>query len=251
VVVTAGHERDAHRQVIDDAAEVVERHTIRTQQDEVLLRRVQDVDPALDLVHPTRGSVVRRAEPNHVARVRILGRIGTVPPRALKAEAVLGAALLVRFARGCDFVFRRIATIRVARSDQRFGVVGVNVEALALDVGAVVPTDFRALVPIETEPPHGVEHDLDALFGAALTVRVLDSKDERAVVLARPEPAVQRGPHPADVQIPRGGRRKPNANFRHGRRATRPSRWGQAKEIALTPTGRVITLSRSWERPRF
>jgi hypothetical protein len=41
-------------------------------------------------------------------------------------------------------------------------------------------------------------------------------------VLARPQPAVQRRPDTADVQIPRGRWRKPNANFRHGRRATRP-----------------------------
>ena len=67
-----------------------------------------------------------------------------------------------------------------------------------------------------------LEHDLDALLGAALAVGVLYPKDERAVVLARPQPAVQSRPHTADMQIPSGRRCKPNANFRHGQRATRP-----------------------------
>ena len=222
VIVAAGDQRDAHRQVIDHAAEVVEGHSIGAQQDEVLLSGVEDVDLALDLVHPAGGSLMRGPEPNHVGGVRILGRVGAVSPRALETEAVLGAALLMCFPRGGDLPLRRVAAIGVARLDQLLGVLRVHAEALALYVGTVVTSDSRAFVPVQAEPPHGFQHDLNALLGAALAVGVLDAEDERAVVLARPQPTVQSCPHPADVQVTRGRGREPNANFRHGRRATCP-----------------------------
>ena len=88
--------------------------------------------------------------------------------------------------------------------DQTFGELRVDVKALALHVRTVVATDLWAFVPIEAEPAHRFEHDLDAFVRAALPVRVFDSQNERAAVAASPEPAVEGRPHATDVQVASG-----------------------------------------------
>ena len=160
------------------------------------------------------------AEANHVTRLRVWGRLTPVAPRTLKAETILGPALLVRFARGGNLFLGRVAAIGVAGFDQLLGIRGVDVETLALHVRAMVASQFGALVPVEAQPAHRFQHDLDALVGAALAIGILDPQNERALVSARPEPAVECGSHAADVQVARRRRGKANANCGHGGRAT-------------------------------
>ena len=77
-----------------------------------------------------------------------------------------------------------------------------------LQVRPVVAADIRPLVPFEPEP---FETAQDALVGVARRTRrvgILDAEHENAVVLARVEIVVERGPRPADVEMPRRARRE-------------------------------------------
>ena len=82
------------------------------------------------------------------------------------------------------------------------GLVGV--EALGLEVGARVASDFRTFVPVEVEPLHGVQDDLDVLFGRAFGVGVLDAQDEGAAHRAGECPVIDCGARAADMQTPSG-----------------------------------------------
>ena len=57
----------------------------------------------------------------------------------------------------------------------------------------------RALVPVELEPPEGVEHLRDVLGRGALAIGVLDAEDERTARLPGDEPVVQCRPRSSDV----------------------------------------------------
>ena len=82
------------------------------------------------------------------------------------------------------------------------GLVGV--EALGLEVRARVAADLGALVPVEVEPLHGVQDDLDVLFGRTLGIGVLDAQDEGAARCAGECPVIDCGARAADVQASSG-----------------------------------------------
>ena len=68
------------------------------------------------------------------------------------------------------------------------------------------------LVPVEAEPGHTVEDDLNGGLGGAFTIGVLDAQQELALVLSRLQPAVESGADAADVQVAGRARGKARAD---------------------------------------
>src|SRR5262249_53288070 len=143
----------------------------------------------------------RRAQAQHVRLVRLIRAIAA---GARIAEAVLAAGALLVFGTGAREVLRAAVTaIRGARRNQALGERAVNMEPLHLEVGPELAPDERPLVPVEPEPAHRLEDRVDRRLGAAALVGVLDAQDERAAVLARPQPVVERGARAPEVQVAR------------------------------------------------
>ena len=113
-------------------------------------------------------------------------------------------ALLLQLFRGTE------TTIGFALLEQLFGVLVVNVQALALAVGRVGATDFRALAPVQAQPAEifdqlGFVTDLTPLH-----IGVLDAENEVTSVVAGKEPVVKRCAGIAHVQ--HSGRRGSKAH---------------------------------------
>ena len=139
-----------------------------------------------------------------------LGRVD-VAARAV----VTGIAAFLGFglgALGVELFFRAEARVHHATFLQALKRGGVRVEALRLEVGAGLPANLGAFVPVKAKPLHGVEDDLRVLFRGALGVGVLDAQDERAARSAGERPVVDGRAGAADVQLARGGRCEANAH---------------------------------------
>src|SRR5690606_2227601 len=76
-----------------------------------------------------------------------------------------------------------IVEVGGARFDQGTGHLAVSIEAVGLPVGAMRPTDARALVPVEPEPEDRVEDLVLVLLGGPFEVGVVDPDDEDAAVM--------------------------------------------------------------------
>ncbi len=133
------------------------------------------------------------------------GSLGRVDVSARAVVAGIAALFRLGFrALGVKFVFRAEARVDHAALLQALKGVSVGVEALALEVGAAVAANLRALVPVKAEPLHGVQDDLGVLLGGALRVGVLDAQDEGAACGAGERPVVDGRAGAADVQLARG-----------------------------------------------
>ena len=113
-----------------------------------------------------------------------------------------------------------------AARQQFHGVRAVDVEPLGLAVGAGVAARLDAFGPVEPHPPQVLE---DRRLGRArrpLEVGVLDPQDEGAARAARQQPVEERGAGVADVELPGGAGREPDAHRPSRSRAPRDQRHG-------------------------
>ena len=184
---------DAHVEVVHHHAEVVGRHAVGAQQDEVVQLAVGDLDAALDEVVPRHRAVVGIAKAQdrfHIRRRRLPLRI-LRPPAAVVTRFLATRAL--RLAHGVELLFAGVAPVGVAALDELLRHLGVARKTLHLVE--------RALVPIEAEPAHAVHDGVDGSLRRTLDVRILDAQDESAAVLARIGPRIQRRASAADVKV--------------------------------------------------
>ena len=105
------------------------------------------------------------------------------------------------------------AVVGLSPFHQLLGVLLVQVEALRLDVGAVVAALCSTLVPLNAQPGHGVVQVLDIFLAVAGAVGVLQPQDELAAVGPGKKIVEQGGAHPTDMLHPRRGGSVTNTNF--------------------------------------
>mmetsp|Transcript_30905 Transcript_30905/g.63114 ORF Transcript_30905/g.63114 Transcript_30905/m.63114 type:complete len:834 (-) Transcript_30905:594-3095(-) len=225
VLLGADDRSDAHGGVVDRDAEVVNGNPGRTEQDEIThgglgvpgdgtAHRVVDH-------HPTaRGHLEPHRERRALRHLfRNLLRIG-VPPGTVvpggNALRLLPRLHLVQFLLGAE------AGVGLPFVDETLGDLGVEGGPLGLTVRTVLgPRHVRALVPVEAEPAEVGEDGLLGLPCRTRQIRVLDAKEEGAVLsrevelsLLGDEPVVQGRAGAADVKASRGTWSEP-----HPRRA--------------------------------
>ncbi len=199
MIVAPDDVRDGHGHVVDDHAEVVGGRSVGADEDPVVELPVLERDgPVDEIVHHGR-ALVRDAQAQRA------GGEAAVTTAAGVAERLL--ARLGRLALGVQRLGRAVAVVRAAALQQALRMRAIDVEALGLPVAR----RRRPLVPVEPEPPQGVDDEVDVLVGRARLVGVLDPQDEHATVMPREQPVEQRRPRPADVQMPGRTRREPHA----------------------------------------
>ena len=213
VVAPASDERDAHGDVVDDGAEVVERDAVAAEEHEVLLGGVRRRDGAEDLVDVGDAAGLGRAEADDEREIRL------VLPVAAGARVTEGGLRVLRLEGGAlrvELLLSAVAAVGLALRDEPLAPLLVEAEPLHLRVRPEGAAFAGPLVPGEAEPLERVEDDAQALRGASLLIGVLDAQHEHAARLARPEPVEERRPDAADVEIP-GGRRREADALDHGR----------------------------------
>ena len=203
VIAPARHDGDAHRDVVDDRAEVVERHPVGAHEHRILLGRVRRRHLAEDHVGVGHGARGRRIEANDEGQIR--RRAHALLARAGVAKLRLGVFLLQGLALGVELFLGAVTAKGGLLLEELLDELLVDRQALHLAVGAVRAAHLGALVPAEPEPLHVAEDDRLVLGRAPFAISVFDAEDERAPRLSRPEPVEERRAHPADVEVARGG----------------------------------------------
>ena len=137
-----------------------------------------------------------------------LGRV-KVATRAVVASIAFARCLAL----GVELFLRAEARVHGAALFQLFERCGIRVHALHLEIRTSLATDLGTFIPIEPQPLHGVQDDVDVFLRGALGVGVLDAQDERAAHGAGKRPVEDGGAGSADVKPSRRGRRETNANL--------------------------------------
>src|SRR5690606_34614779 len=114
-----------------------------------------------------------------------------------------------------ELLGRAVAVVGLALGQELLGVLAVNLQPLALLVGAIGSAHLGTLVPVDLQPPQGVDDGPGGLFGGTLQIGILDAQHEGAAVMAGKQPVEQCRPGPAHVEKPRGAWGIPGADFLH------------------------------------
>jgi hypothetical protein len=88
---------------------------------------------------------------------------------------------------------RRVVVVGMSRLNQARDRGLVVFDPLRLEVGRVGSFDFRALVPVESEPVQAVKNGLQNFGHVTLSVGVVDPEDEPATVLTGEQPVIEGG----------------------------------------------------------
>jgi len=118
---------------------------------------------------------------------------------AIVAELQLGGFLLG--AQNIEALAGAEARVGGAGVNQLLDMLAVDLGTLALAVGAARSAHIRSLVPLEPEPGQSIEDHSLALDRAALAVRILDTKDEAALLLTSESVIEERDVGRTDVWV--------------------------------------------------
>src|SRR5438093_2619014 len=202
MVVAANDVGDAHRDVVDDDTEIVRGRSVRADEDPVVELAVLERDRPVDEIVHHRRALGRNPEPQRAGGEASLAAAAGIAERL--------APLLGRLPLAVEKRGRTVAVVGAPGGEEPPGVLAIAREPL----GLTVARRRRPFVPVEPEPPEGVDDGDDVLVGRPRAVRVLDAQDEGAVVVAREEPVEERGARAADVEMARRARREPYADRR-------------------------------------
>ena len=218
VILAPDHMRDAEVDVIDNAAQRIEKLPILLQQHGVRQRG------QIDGLRPTDGIL-----PAHLGAHRVLRRVlvvgeqktpmwlaavgvkfGAIPGAELQGGAVVNRGLIVgelTLAAAVQFIGGLVAGIKPAVGLQLLNRPGVAGKALRLAGKAV---------PGKAEPGQIGLDCLDEVLARALPVRIINAQQELPTLAPCEQPVQQRGPQIADMQAP--GRTRRETDFDgHGR----------------------------------
>src|SRR5437868_10899331 len=168
MIVAAHNECDAHRDVVGHDGHVVDRRSVRAQDDEILDVFVGERDHTVDNVVPRR-LAIRNTKAYDEWHAR-----GDTPRDFVRWQSITASIVLERVAaRLCltttslDLIGRAKASIRGAALQQslRVGTMLREVRSLMDD----------RLVPGKAEPLESLEDGARARLGAARAIRVLDA----------------------------------------------------------------------------
>ena len=119
---------------------------------------------------------------------------------------------LRRRALGLELLGGAEAGVEVAGLEQARDVLVVDAVALRLPVGAVRPRHAGTLVPLEAHLLHRRDDLHDGLVRTTAEVGILNTEDERALMLTGEDEVVESSPCAAQVQV--AGRRRSEADAR-------------------------------------
>ena len=127
--------------------------------------------------------------------------------------AQAAAALHGDLALGLELVGRARAAVGESLVEQPLDGLAVQVHALRLEEGT--------LVPLDPEPLQRADDFVDPRLGGSLAVGILDAKDETAAEMASEKIAEERSAHATDVQCAGRARGEARSYGRHPGTANR------------------------------
>jgi hypothetical protein len=142
---------------------------------------------------------LRRLEPHHPgdAPSRAQVTAASVIARRLLAAHLLGAHLLKPLGGA-------IAEIGMALIQQALSDGAVPLQALGLEIRAVVTPHLRPLVPVQTQPAQAIQNRPHGPLDLPGDIGILDAHNEPAAMVAGKEPVEQGGADIAHVGQTRG-----------------------------------------------
>ena len=154
--------------------------------------------PAHDVVHDS-GALVGATEPHH--HTRPVGHVAVAGPSVVAGRQPGRLAPLLDLGPG------EVAVVGGAVGQQLLDGGRVRVGALGLEVGP--------RVPVEAQPPQGLDDGVHVLLGLQRGVGVLHSQHHLTTVMPGEQPVEQRRPGAPHMQEPRRRGRKPNPGRTH------------------------------------
>ena len=197
VILSAYDVRDAHRYVVHDDREIVERREVaRAQQHEVFYLGVFARLLAVDRVFEARRAFARDLQ----AHGERLARFGTpirlferqISVRITSVVSALGRAALPR---SLGYLLLDVPVrARALRSEVAVGLAlfDETLRGRAVLVGVTRLEDYLLVKVTDAEPREPFEYRARGLVGRALLVCVLHAQEKLAALLARVEPVEQR-----------------------------------------------------------
>ena len=208
VVVSTDHVGDALFRIIGGDSQIVSGASVAPQNHEIVDGRILKSHLLVNRVLPDRLSL-RNQKPDGVRLSALRSLLCLTSRQGLGPAPRKTAIGLIRFRHfPClrQFLRRGEVTVRTARLQQRMCVGPMPIDSIALE--------YRTLIPVETQPAKSSQDGLGMLRLRAVAVRVLDTEDEHASVVASEQPIEERGAGTAHVKISRGRGSEPYS-YRH------------------------------------
>ena len=199
---------DLHEMVVDDVGEIVGGHAIALQEHLVLQFLVGDGDVAMEHVEEGRLPVQGHFLADDIG-IPVFHVTVDFFPAQVAASTVITA---VSFA---GFLFFRVAEAAVGMAflHEFLGVFPIEIHALALDIGAVLPSDVRAFVRDDMCQFQGALDEVHCIRYVAGAIGVLNAKDEVPFFCFGKEIGIESRVKIPDVHISRRARGKACACF--------------------------------------
>ena len=208
---------DAHQMVVDDVRQMVGRQVVST-----LVEHLVIEDGAIE-GHATTDHIVdlylyvgRDEEANDILRTAcdesvdlLTWQDERIAHRGAGRSVVL--EVRYRFTLLLQFLGRVEGDISLTRIEELLDVLAVDITALALTIGAAVPTIAHAFVEADTEPLEGLDDISLRPRDEALAICILDTQQELTAVSLREEIVIESCADTADMQRSRRTGSKANA----------------------------------------
>ena len=209
------HVSDLHLRIVNDCRKVVEERAVAAHDDRV---RHQCAIPFHVPSHciVNRDFLISRNQESHDMRLPF-----GIQPRAVGIGQVQRPAdIQERLLRGfgsSSVGLHQLRRVVVAKGfsfcEQSINRSLVKVFSLRLIIGTKRPTDLRAFIPGQAQPAERTENRSQCRFDIALLIRIVNPQNERAVVVASPQPDEECRPHSTNMHIPRRTRSKSRSNL--------------------------------------
>ena len=208
---------DAHQMVVDDVRQMVGRQVVST-----LVEHLVIEDGAIE-GHATTDHIVdldlyigRDEEANDILRTACDEGINLLTwqdERIAHRGAGRSVVLEIRYRLTLllQFLGRVEGDISLTRIEELLDILAVDITALALTIGAAVPTIAHAFVEADTEPLKGLDDISLRPRDEALAIRILDTQKELTAVSLREEIVIESCADTADMQRSRRAGSKANA----------------------------------------
>jgi hypothetical protein len=167
--------------IVDHYGEMVGRETIALESYEVIeLGGLELYSPLHHIVPGNYFGLVWDHETQDMRFIEVLGMLETVAIVLKGYSSLLGI-----FAQSVETFGSTPAGIKSLLGDELIGVLAVNVEALRLDIGSILPflgsVWHDALVGIDLEPLETLADRISGFLNEALAVGVLKAQDEGTI----------------------------------------------------------------------
>ena len=201
---------DAHGVVVDDVRKIVGGIAVGLDEDLILQLAVLHRDVAEHRVRKGRAALGRHLLTDDIGNA-LVKLLPDLLLRQIAAVAVVAAADGLAL-QPLQTLLGAEAAVRLALSDQLFGIGQIHLLALRLHIGAKIAADVGTLVVLQACQLHGMINNVHRAVNQPFTVGVLDPQNKLAALRLRHQIFIQRRAQVAHVHKAGGTGRIPGAD---------------------------------------